>query len=198
MSLEMVGAEVTRGDLSSILLPSFDQIPLRARSPPIIKFDHREHAGTVMPTGSTTIKFRLSKAQISSLKSRSSITGDAIKPSSFCAVTSLIWKCYCHARGLAPETTTHLMITMDVRGRLNPPLPKHHFSNAIVQKCLQSKVSKITSNSLHAVAKYVKAAVDSVNDEYVRSFIDYIEIARNDVLMRSTAVYESHLELLAF
>ncbi|KAJ4757440.1 HXXXD-type acyl-transferase family protein [Rhynchospora pubera] len=137
-------ASITRGDLSSIVPPSFDQTPLRARSPPIVKFDlpYKDNAARSTPTDRTTTKLRLSKEQVSSLKSRCN-RGKVTKISTFCSVASLIWKCYCYAQNLGPDTTAHLTMPVDIHNRLQPQLPKTHFSNAIVQASAQSKVSKI-------------------------------------------------------
>ncbi|KAJ4745124.1 HXXXD-type acyl-transferase family protein [Rhynchospora pubera] len=184
-------ASITRGDLSSIVPPSFDQTPLRARSPPIVKFDHspyKDNAASARstPTDSTTTKLRLSKEQVSSLKIRCN-RGELTKISTFCSVASLVWKCYCYAQNLAPDTTAHLTMPVNLRSRLQPQLPKAHYSNALVRASVQSKVSKITSSPLQAVAEIVQTAVDSVNDEYVRSLIDYLEIVGNESVYRKEA-----------
>ncbi|KAJ3686016.1 hypothetical protein LUZ61_015180 [Rhynchospora tenuis] len=190
-------ASITRGDLSSIAPPSFDRTPLRARTPPTIKFDHPEYI--VEPTirstltGCTTTKFLLTKEQVRSLKTRCN-NGSVSSVSSFCAVVSLVWKCYCDAQSLVPDTTANLMFTVGIRDRLKPPLSKYHFSNAIVRRSVQSKVSELTSNPLHVVAEQVKVAIDSVNDEYVRSLIDYLEIVKNQVFA-TMKVPESHLRV---
>ncbi|KAJ3705797.1 hypothetical protein LUZ61_009502 [Rhynchospora tenuis] len=190
-------AKISRGDVSSIVPPSFDLTPLRARSPPIVKFDHPEYIPepTIRSTliGCMTRKFLISKQQVRSLKTRCS-NGSVSRVSSFCAIVSLVWKCYCDAQGLDPDTIANLMFTVEIRDRLKPPLPKHHFSNAIVRRSVQSKVSELTSNPLHAVAERVKVAIDSVNDEYVRSLIDYLEIMKNQVFA-AMKVPESHLRV---
>ncbi|KAJ3687658.1 hypothetical protein LUZ61_016822 [Rhynchospora tenuis] len=191
-------AGITRGDMSSVISPSFDLTQLHARSPPIANFHPEEYTcETVKPTqaGSTTTKFRLSKEQVSYLKSRC-CNGSVIRISSFCAVVSLVWKCFCVAQGLAPDSIAQIMFTVDIRDRLKPPLPKHHFSNAVVRRSVQSEVSKITSNPLHVVAEIVKAAIASVDDEYIRSSIDYVEIMGNKVLGRK-GVPASHLRVVS-
>ncbi|KAJ3690234.1 hypothetical protein LUZ61_019398 [Rhynchospora tenuis] len=192
-------ASITRGDLSSIVPPSFDQTPLRARSPPIVKFDHPEYMAehTIRSTlsSSTTTKFLISKEQVRYLKTRCN-NGSVPGTSSFCAIVSLVWKCYCDAQGLVPDTVANLMFTVDIRDRLKPPLPKHHFSNAVVRRSVQSKVSEITSNPLHVVAEQVKVAIDGVNDEYIRSLIDYLEIVKNKIFA-TKHVPESHLRVVS-
>ncbi|KAJ4779325.1 HXXXD-type acyl-transferase family protein [Rhynchospora pubera] len=191
-------AGITRGDMSSVISPSFDLTQLHARSPPIANFHPDEYTcETIKPTqtGSTTTKFSLSKVQVSHLKSRC-CKGSVTRISSFCAVVSLVWKCFCVAQGLAPDTTAQIMFTVDIRDRLKPPLPKHHFSNAVVRRSVQSEVSKITSSPLHVVAKIVKAAIASVDDEYVRSSIDYAEIMGNEVFGRK-GVPASHLRFVS-
>ncbi|KAJ3702961.1 hypothetical protein LUZ61_006666 [Rhynchospora tenuis] len=189
---------IARGDLSNIVTPSFDQTPLRACSPPIVKFDHPEYIGeTVRSTlaSSMTKKFTISKKQVHSLKSRFT-KGSFPLTSSFCVVVSLVWKCYCDAKSLDHDATTNLMFTADIRDRLKPPLPKNHCGNAVVRRSVRAKVSEIISNPLHDVVERVKAAIDSVNDEYVRSLINYLEIVKNQVFA-TTEVPESHLRVVS-
>ncbi|KAJ4786227.1 HXXXD-type acyl-transferase family protein [Rhynchospora pubera] len=191
-------AGITRGDMSSVIPPSFDLTQLHARSPPIVNFHPQEYAcETVKPTltGTTTAKFRLSKEQVSHLKSRCS-KGSVTRISSFCAVISLVWKCFCVAQDLAPDTTVQIMFSVDIRDRLKPPLPKHHFSNAFIWRSVQSEVSKITSSPLHVVAEIVKAAIASVDDEYIRSTIDFAEIMKNEVFGRKE-LPASHLRVVS-
>lgn len=197
-----IWSRIAREDLASIVPPSFDNTPLRARSPPTISFDFPEYT-TDQPNkrDSSPEKpscvlslLRLSKEQISHLKNRCSHGSNAgTSISTFSAVSALVWKCYCIARRLAPDTKSHLYFTADARNRLHPPL-KEYFGNAVIRISATSEVSKITSNPIGDVAGTVKAATDGLTDEYIRSFIDFVEVTwKKKISLRETS--ESDLRI---
>ncbi|KAF3339135.1 shikimate O-hydroxycinnamoyltransferase-like protein [Carex littledalei] len=185
-------SRIAREDLKSIVPPSFDNTPIRPRSPPKISFDFPEY--TTKPqikrddlNSCVLSLLRVSKEQISDLKNRCCQGGNATSVSTFSAVSALIWKCYCIAKGLTPDSKSRFILTADVRSRLNPPL-KAYFGNAMMRISAASEVSNITSNPIGDVAKTVKAIANGLTDEYIRSFIDYVEVNWNKKLyLRETS-----------
>jgi shikimate O-hydroxycinnamoyltransferase len=176
-----IWSRIARDELESIVPPSFDSTPLQARSPPTICFDFPEYTTdqpkkTAITMSSSELSLmRLSKEQIRQLKDRCNRENNATNISTFSAVSALVWKCYCIAQKLAPDTKSKLYFTADVRHRLVPPL-KSYFGNAVIRISATSEVSKITSNLIGNVASTVKASTDRLIDEYIRSFIDFVEL----------------------
>ncbi|XP_078150199.1 hydroxycinnamoyltransferase 4-like [Carex rostrata] len=189
---------IAREDLQSIVPLSFDNTPIRARSPPKISFDYPEYTTDPQierddPNSIVLSLLRVSKEQIRDLKNQCSKGGNGTSVSTFSAVSALAWKCYCIAKGLAPDSKSRIYFTADGRNRLNPPL-KAYFGNAVVRISPASEVSKITSNPIGNVAATVKAAVDELTDEYIRSLIDYVEVNCNKKI-RVKKVPESDLRI---
>ncbi|XP_078150416.1 hydroxycinnamoyltransferase 4-like [Carex rostrata] len=189
---------IAREDLKSIVPLSFDNTPIRARSPPKISYDYPEYTTDPQierddPNSVVLSLLRVSKEQIRDLKNQCSKGGNGTSVSTFSAVSALAWKCYCIAKGLAPDSKSRIYFTADGRNRLNPPL-KAYFGNAVVRISAASEVSKITSNPIGNVAATVKAAVDELTDEYIRSLIDYVEVNCNKKI-RVKKVPESDLRI---
>ncbi|CAL4965043.1 unnamed protein product [Urochloa decumbens] len=140
------------GDRAAVELPCHDRTLLRARSPPTVDPDalfmfHPNFALTD-PSGPITSKvFPISKDQVASLKR---LCGGA---STFCAVSALLWRC-----------------------TLMPHLPERYFGNALVRVGVAIAVRDIiASEALSSVAGHIGGAIRRIDDEMVRSAVDYVE-----------------------
>ncbi|CAL4993785.1 unnamed protein product [Urochloa decumbens] len=167
------------GDGASFELPCHDRTLLRARSPPSVHPDTLSvfcpKVGLTEPLGPTVSRaFTITKDQITSLKR---ICGGA---STFCAVSALVWQCVCLARWLPADTEARLSFSTNVRRRLSPPLPDHYFGNAIISLYAAGAARDIASEALGSVAGRVRGAISRVDDELVRSVVDYYELFKID------------------
>jgi shikimate O-hydroxycinnamoyltransferase len=82
----------------------------------------------------------------------------------------------CVARGLAPDAESRLRVPANIRSRLRPQLPANYFGNAIVRDLVTVRVGDVLSQPLGFVAERIKRAVARVDDAFVRSVIDYLEL----------------------
>lgn len=169
-------------DGSSGGLPWLDRTLLRARSPPAVLFDHAEYsrrgdeAGVSTVTRSATAILGISRGQVTALK-------DAVgaKTTAFNAVAAHVWRCACMAVvGISRNTaTTRAYLTADGRSRLRPPLPANYLGNAVVRTSAVAAVADIVSGPVGAAAAMLAGAMSRLNDEYIRSLVDYLERARS-------------------
>uniref|UniRef100_A0ACD5ZUK4 Uncharacterized protein n=1 Tax=Avena sativa TaxID=4498 RepID=A0ACD5ZUK4_AVESA len=154
--------------------PSHDRTLLRPRSPPHADFDHPVYSPAYLngvPRSFVTRVYSVSPKLLADLKSRC-----APGVSTYGAVTAHLWRCMCVARGLAPESDTRLRVPANIRHRLRPSLPPQYFGNAIVRDLVTVKVGDVLAQPLGFVAETIRKAVDHVDDAYVRSVIDYLEL----------------------
>ncbi|XP_037481035.1 putrescine hydroxycinnamoyltransferase 1-like [Triticum dicoccoides] len=171
------------GESAAVDAPCHHRALLRGRSPRVIHPEtipmfcnelimHEQEpspAGTMSSTVVTRI-LTVSRDQLHALKR---LCGGA---STFCAVTALVWRCVCVARpGLHPDSTTRINFPVDIRRRLTPPLPDRYFGNGVVNVFTTAAVKDVVSQTLASVAGRVKAAADRVDDELLRSAVDYFE-----------------------
>ncbi|XP_037418314.1 putrescine hydroxycinnamoyltransferase 1-like [Triticum dicoccoides] len=168
---------------AALELPCHDRTLLRARTPPMVhpdaftvfcpKLSLSETSG-IGPVVSEI--FAVSKDQVAALKRACTSSGDGGRVSTFVAVSAHVWRSMCAARRLPPDATTRLTFPANVRRLLRPPLPARYFGNAIITLGTAGKVRDIGSEELASVAGRINGVVRRMDDELVRSAIDYLEM----------------------
>ncbi|CAL5005999.1 unnamed protein product [Urochloa decumbens] len=154
--------------------PFHDRTLLRARSPPSPSFDHPVYSPSLLngrPRPFVTRVYSVSPKLLADIKSQCSPG-----VSTYCAVTAHLWRAMCVARGLAAGSDTRLRVPANVRHRLRPPLPRSYFGNAIVRDLVTARVEDVLARPLGFAAQAIKDAVDRVDDAYVRSVVDFLEV----------------------
>ncbi|XP_037455172.1 putrescine hydroxycinnamoyltransferase 1-like [Triticum dicoccoides] len=163
------------GQGAVIELPCHDRALLRARSPPAIhpetvsmfcsKLAMHEHESSV-----ATKVITISGDQLYALKRH---CGGA---STFCVVSALVWQCVCIARQLDPDATTRMNFPVDIRHRVKPRLPGRYFGNGVVNVFATAAVKDVVSETLASIVSRVKATTEKLDDELLRSAVDYFEM----------------------
>ncbi|MED6185019.1 hypothetical protein PIB30_052991 [Stylosanthes scabra] len=183
-------AKLTRGDaLGPHELPFLDRMVFTASSlPPLRRFDHPEFKPPPLILGRTDnieeqkkktrdVKLKLTAEQVQKLKQKANIGDSESRPvSRFEAVGAHIWRCACMARELDKNQPTLAKTVVNVRNKVNPPLPKNYFGNALASTVTSTCcVGDIISEPLSYGAKRIREAVERVsNDEYIRSQLDFV------------------------
>nr|AXU39903.1 hydroxycinnamoyltransferase 2 [Narcissus papyraceus] len=164
--------------------PIHDRTILRARSRPKVTFDH---VGNQLPTQihsaqspTTCSIFKLTKSQLAFLRKNN-------KFSTFDVVGAHVWRCVCIARGLGRDQEARLNFPIDARGHLRPPLPNSYFGNVVCRLVVVATVDDIISNPIDFTAHKIRGEIKKVNDEYVRSYIDHLEVSTKKKLMLTPA-----------
>jgi shikimate O-hydroxycinnamoyltransferase len=138
--------------------------------------------------------FILSKDQVAALK-RVCASG----VSTFCAVSAHLWRCVCAARRLPPDATTRLIFPANVRASLSPKLRGSFFGNGIIMLGATGKVRDIASKGqLASVAGWIRGAISQMDDELVRSAIDYFEIAGGQTSNQAGSMPETELRVVSW
>ncbi|XP_047331200.1 malonyl-CoA:anthocyanidin 5-O-glucoside-6''-O-malonyltransferase-like [Impatiens glandulifera] len=109
--------------------------------------------------------FRLSRQQMGLLKSK--IDGHV---SSFTAVCSYIWTCLVKAEGGdITNENVYLVINMDCRARLEPPIPANYIGNCVASRIAKTKVVSLEGgDGLVTAAAAIKEAVGGLPEGVVK------------------------------
>ncbi|CAK9220171.1 unnamed protein product [Sphagnum troendelagicum] len=175
-------SEMARG-IPLKVQPFIDRTLLKARSPPTPKFHHIEYQPpphliklpmVELPMAVRVFKF--TKEQIGTLKSMATDDQKKITYSSYEMLSGHIWKCVTQARKLHGSQETKLFIATDGRSRLIPPLPKGYFGNVIFTATPMSTANELVDKPLTYAAGKIRVAVARMDDEYLRSALDYLEL----------------------
>ncbi|KAF5208067.1 Shikimate o-hydroxycinnamoyltransferase, partial [Thalictrum thalictroides] len=172
-------SNVTRG-LDVTVVPFLDRSVLTARNPPTAMFNHTEYHRNPMAkmqaeTFSSAL-LSLSKDQVNMLKRKANNSY-----STYETIASHVWRTACVARGLDAMDESRLYITADARARLEPPIPREYLGNAIFTSSVITKVGEITSNTIEHTANKIRQAISRLDNEYLRSSLDYLEMQEDDL-----------------
>ncbi|KAI0504728.1 hypothetical protein KFK09_015681 [Dendrobium nobile] len=170
-------ARITHTNTHILIPPSLDHTLLCARSPPSIASDHIEYSqipfipSSTLPTFPSAI-LKLSNHHLALLKITPNNNNNQKTPlSTFKAVVFHIWRSACKARGLDPSSLTRLYIIVDARNRLRPPLPAGYLGNAVFRTSARAKAGEVSEIGVGKI----EAALNVIDDEYIRSLVDYLE-----------------------
>lgn len=175
-------SDVARG-LSVAIPPFNDRTLLRARDPPTPMFDHVEYhpppslitpPENHKPPATTTI-LRLTLDQINDLKSKGKGDG-SVYHSTFVIIAAHLWRSACKARGLSDDQPTKLYVATDGRSRLIPPLPCGYLGNVLFTTTPMAKSGEFKSESLADTARRIHTELARMDNQYMRSAIDYLEL----------------------
>ncbi|KAK9281905.1 hypothetical protein L1049_004813 [Liquidambar formosana] len=194
-------AALTRGEDLAII-PNPDRTIFKARNPPKISHPHYEYSRgidadhsidadysfTVRGTSGTTIEqvtpqkqthlIYLSPQQIASLKKAVLMEGKLENCTTFQVVAAKIWK----ARSIAVETAEERISTMlfpvDARKRVVPQAPPGFSGNALIPGFARASVRELKEKDKSYLVKKVQEGLERLDDEYVRSGIDWLEVNR--------------------
>ncbi|KAD2394232.1 hypothetical protein R6Q59_013226 [Mikania micrantha] len=192
-------SDMARG-LSVAIPPFIDRTLLRAREPPTPTHDHVEYhpppsMNTTQKSGSlsksSTTMLKLTLDQLNTLKAKAKNDGGP-SLSSYEILAAHIWRCTCKARGLPDDQLTKLYVATDGRSRLSPRLPPGYLGNVIFTATPVAKSGDLTSGSLSNTAKLIHTTLVKMDNEYLRSAIDYLELQPNlSALIRGPSYFAS-------
>jgi shikimate O-hydroxycinnamoyltransferase len=154
--------------------PFHDRTLLRRRSPPHADFDHPVYSPAYLtghPRPFETRLYSVSPKLLAELKSQC-----APGVSTYGAVAAHLWRCMCVARGLLPDSDTRFRVTANVRPRLRPQLRRQFCGNAILRDLVTVKVGDVLAQPLGFLAEMIRKRMEIIDDAYVRSVIDYLEL----------------------
>ncbi|XP_037449713.1 putrescine hydroxycinnamoyltransferase 1-like isoform X1 [Triticum dicoccoides] len=165
------------GDRAVVKLPYHDRTHLCARYPPAVHPDTLSlfclKINLSQPLGAVVNEvFTLRKDQLSTLKRICGGSG----VSTFSAVSAHLWQCMCLARQLPPNSTTRLAFAANIRRAMTPPFPDGYFGNAVINVSVADEARGIASGDLAYIAHRIKDTLGRVDDELVRSAVDYLEL----------------------
>ncbi|XP_071742180.1 shikimate O-hydroxycinnamoyltransferase-like [Rutidosis leptorrhynchoides] len=176
-------SDMARG-LCVAVPPFFERTLLQARDPPNPTHDHVEYHPppsmntTAKKTGSlsnsSTKMLKLTLEQINALKAKAKSDGGP-NHSSYEILAAHLWRCACKARGLPDDQLTKLYVATDGRSRLSPHLPPGYLGNVVFTATPLAKSGNLTSGSLSSTAKLIHTTLKKMDNDYLRSAIDYLE-----------------------
>lgn len=174
-------SEMARGAARPAVPPVWNREILRPREKPTVKFPHHEYdqptpdeyKQLISPPEEMSIKsFFFGSRDIESLKRH--VEGSQC--TTFEALSACLWQSRTKALNLPADQDLRLLFALNARSRFQPPLPKGYYGNAISFACAEAKARDLTHQPLSFVVELIKEAKRKIDEEYVRSAIDMMEV----------------------
>ncbi|CAL1408015.1 unnamed protein product [Linum trigynum] len=181
-------AEIARG-LSISVLPCMDKSGLLPRNPLKVEFPHPEF--TEIENRTSTVDdfskenmvrrvFHFNRRSLNELKSKAMEGGVLSKCSTFECLTTFIWRARTKALNMFGDQETKLIIPVNVREKMNPPLPKGYLGNGIAGACTIREARDLNDEySFATTVKLVQDSIKMIGNASVRSWIDCYETRRS-------------------
>ncbi|WCJ35225.1 HXXXD-type acyl-transferase family protein [Euphorbia peplus] len=99
----------------------------------------------------------------------------SLKCTTFETLASHTWRSWVKSLDLSPSLNVKLLFSVNIRKKVVPEMPKGYYGNGFVLGCAQSLVKDLTESNLRHGVKLVQDAKSSLNDDNVRSLIDFME-----------------------
>ncbi|KAK7396026.1 hypothetical protein VNO78_16716 [Psophocarpus tetragonolobus] len=186
------------------VIPCHDRHLLAARSPPRVTFPHPElikldnlHTGMesgVFEASKEELHFKvfqLTSHNILTLKEKAKGSSSTnVRATGFNVITAHLWRCKAlSAVPYDPTRSSAILYAVDIRSRLNPPLPKSFAGNAVVAAYATAKCEELEKGDLARLVEMVAEGGARISDEYAKSVIDWGEVhdgfPHGDVLVSS-------------
>eukprot|EP01018_Ginkgo_biloba_P000652 Gb_13282 [translate_table: standard] len=118
--------------------------------------------------------FYFSHEMLQSLK-QEAMEGGKGPFSSFVAFCSHFWRCMVKSRGVAEEEMMLLIVPVDVRRKLNPPLSPSFFGNCFDSVITGTRAEKLFSDGMWYGAEIIAQGINSMTDRGIREKIQNLE-----------------------
>ncbi|EFJ05778.1 hypothetical protein SELMODRAFT_431285 [Selaginella moellendorffii] len=188
--------EIHRG-LALAVAPSFDSSVLKPRDPPQVNLPVRDYV--VAPPPASTVEamaksshdaipdrqrlFHIAPDRVRELvaevqRGRFFSSRDAPPPSSFEAISAMIWKCVADVKDLDDSESMTYIYALSTKGpkRWSPEIPSHYCGSSAHIPCLAAPVGEIRKNHISHAAKLLRDDIQSATQERIQSAIDWMEL----------------------
>lgn len=174
-------AEMARGAASPVVPPVWNREILRPREKPTVEFPHFEYDQPTTyeyiqlraPPEEMSIKpFFFGLRDIEALKRQ--LNGGSC--TTFEALSACLWQSRTKALNLPADQDLRLLFALNARSRFQPPIPAGYYGNAISFACAKAKVGDLTHQPLSFAVNLINEAKRRIDDKYLRSAIDMMEV----------------------
>jgi omega-hydroxypalmitate O-feruloyl transferase len=175
--------------------PDLDRTILKPRDPPAPEFDHPEYfksadvIPSTIPNGAgnghdlnivtpeyITKHIPMSLMEIQTLKTIAMADGSIKRCSSFEVTIAHFWQARTRSLQFAPSELTNLLIAVDFRAKMQPPISPTFCGNTIISAHVSALASEVARNPLSYCVAKIQEAVARVDERYVRSALDWLQL----------------------
>eukprot|EP01018_Ginkgo_biloba_P004948 Gb_09067 [translate_table: standard] len=98
------------------------------------------------------------------------------KCTTFEVLSAYLWRLRTRALNLPADEEVRLIIPLDARSKIEPPLPSGYYGNAISLTGAKARAADLANRPLSYAVKSIQETKKLVGDEYMRSVINLMEL----------------------
>ncbi|GLJ11818.1 hypothetical protein SUGI_0177730 [Cryptomeria japonica] len=98
------------------------------------------------------------------------------KTPTFELLSGCLWRFRTRALNMAAEQEVRFIFPLDARSRFEPPIPHGYYGNLISLACAKTTAGVLANKPLSYAVELINRAKKAVNNEYMRSVIDLMEV----------------------
>ncbi|KAL6839575.1 hypothetical protein ACP4OV_030514 [Aristida adscensionis] len=123
--------------------------------------------------------FHVSDARVEALRAR--LAAEAgLKLTTFEVVAAFIWRARVKANETSSGEAVKMVYSMNISKLVDPPLPDGYWGNVCVPVYVAMAAGELVARPLAETAALIKKSKQGVDDEYVRSYVDFQELHRGE------------------
>lgn len=197
-------AQIARGKPVTAV-PFHDRTLLKSRVPPQIKYPYDDFVQITDTSDTESLYerdplvhklFLFDANRIEATKKLALSEGKLKGCSSFAIVTALVWRARNEALGMKPHQLTKVRIMADVRSKFETKsLPENYFGNAVVTTASLCSAGELRERPISFAVEYIQKAVEQLDEEYVRSRMDFVDTYKPQLSSVGTLVISSWTRL---
>ncbi|XP_010045742.2 omega-hydroxypalmitate O-feruloyl transferase [Eucalyptus grandis] len=197
-------AQIARGKPVTTV-PFHDRTRLKSRVPPQIKYPYDDFVQIADASDTESLYqrdplvhklFVFDADRIAATKKLVLSEGKVKCCSSFAAVTALVWRAWSEALRMKPHQLTKLRIMADFRSKFETEtLPEHYFGNAVVTTASLCSAGELHKRPISFAVEQIQKALELLDEEYVRSRIDFVGVYKPQLSSVGTLVISSWTRL---
>ncbi|XP_052170351.1 acyltransferase GLAUCE-like [Diospyros lotus] len=186
-------AALTRNE-GMIVMPNPDRTIFKARNPPIISHPHHEYSKPTQTDHLYAVRIRanptfeqsslhgqthiihLSPRCIVNMKKAALGDGKLRDCTTFQVVAARIWKARSIAAEMQDDKVSTMLFPVDARRKIVPQAPIGFSGNALIPGFARATARELKQVEDHVLVKKVQEGVDRLDDKYIRSSIDWLEV----------------------
>ncbi|KAF4398918.1 hypothetical protein G4B88_023512 [Cannabis sativa] len=140
----------------------------------------------------TLFTLKLTKEQVQKLKNKANNNDQDRRSRPYTcyeALTAHIWRCSVKARKNLNEQVTACLVSVDLRQRLQPPLPLSYFGNGAFQPMASCEAGELLCKPLSYGVSKVRSVIEMVTNDYIMSATEFLKSEKD--LTKFQNSYES-------
>nr|GLL48761.1 methanol O-anthraniloyltransferase-like [Ipomoea trifida] len=188
--------ELAQGSSSPSTKPIWNRELLTAKNLPLIQttYDHpeynlvsHENDPTMDHQNLVSQSFFFGPKEISAIRRK--LPPEARRSSKFDVITACIWRSRTRALKVKRDEQVSIACMVNIRNKSPVPLPTGYYGNGAITPAAATEAGRLCDNPLEYAVELVEKAKEKVDEDYVKSVVNFMDLKGRPEILRSERNY---------